>query len=109
MLRPRFMTCSFLMTPRYGEWTGAATASAGARRVDPAPVRIAPILDGRKRRLRREAERPAPSVQAKATSRDGEEAAVTYAVRPCCSTAELREAVRPIWHYFGRSTPSDEQ
>src|SRR5262249_16951672 len=71
--------------------------------------RIAPILDGRKRRLRREAERPAPSVQAKATSRDGEEAAVTYAVRPCCSTAELREAVRPIWHYFGRSTPSDEQ
>jgi predicted acetyltransferase len=34
---------------------------------------------------------------------------VTYEVRTCSSAAELREAVRPIWHYFGRSAPSDEQ
>src|SRR5262245_4192616 len=38
-----------------------------------------------------------------------EEAWVSYEVRVCSSTAELREAVRPIWHYFGRSTPTEEQ
>src|SRR5262245_9642979 len=34
---------------------------------------------------------------------------MSYEVRVCVSAAELREAVRPIWHYFGRSGPSDEQ
>jgi len=34
---------------------------------------------------------------------------VSYEVRVCSSAAELREAVRPIWHYFGRSTPTDDQ
>jgi len=32
-----------------------------------------------------------------------------YEVRTCSSAAELREAVRPIWHYFGRSGPLDDQ
>ncbi len=32
-----------------------------------------------------------------------------YDVRTCTSVAEFREAVRPIWHYFGRSAPTDEQ
>ena len=26
---------------------------------------------------------------------------------PCSSAEELREAIGPIWHYFGRSTPTD--
>ncbi len=34
---------------------------------------------------------------------------MSYEVRVCSSAAELREAVRPIWHYFGRSGPTDEQ
>jgi len=34
---------------------------------------------------------------------------VSYEVRVCSSAAELREAVRPIWHYFGRSSPTDDQ
>ena len=34
---------------------------------------------------------------------------MSYAVKVCASAAELREAVRPIWHYFGRSTPTDDQ
>jgi len=32
-----------------------------------------------------------------------------YEVRACSSAAELREAVRPIWHYFGRSGPLEDQ
>src|SRR5262245_1378776 len=32
-----------------------------------------------------------------------------YEVRTCASAAEQREAVRPIWHYFGRSGPADDQ
>ena len=32
-----------------------------------------------------------------------------YEVRACSSAAELRDAVRPIWHYFGRSGPADDQ
>ena len=34
---------------------------------------------------------------------------MSYEVRACCSAAELREAVRPVWHYFGRSAPTDDQ
>jgi predicted acetyltransferase len=34
---------------------------------------------------------------------------VSWEVRPCSSAAELRAAARPIWHYFGRSAPSDDQ
>lgn len=30
-------------------------------------------------------------------------------VRPCSSREELRAALRPIWHYFGRTAPDDEQ
>lgn len=37
------------------------------------------------------------------------EARVSYEVRACASVAELREALRPIWHYVGRTTPSEEQ
>jgi predicted acetyltransferase len=32
-----------------------------------------------------------------------------YEVRACCSAVEQREALRPIWHYFGRSGPADDQ
>lgn len=32
-----------------------------------------------------------------------------YEVRVCASALEFREAVRPIWHYFGRSAPADDQ
>src|SRR5262245_4514478 len=38
-----------------------------------------------------------------------EETQMDYEVRTCSSAAELREAVRPIWHYFGRSGPLDDQ
>ena len=34
---------------------------------------------------------------------------MSYEVRVCSSAAELREAVRPVWHYFGRSGPTDDQ
>ena len=34
---------------------------------------------------------------------------MSYEVRVCSSAAELRVAVRPIWHYFGRSAPTDDQ
>ena len=34
---------------------------------------------------------------------------MSYEVRPCASAEELRDAVRPISHYFGRSTPNAEQ
>lgn len=34
---------------------------------------------------------------------------MSYEVRVCSSAAELREAMRPIWHYFGRSAPTDDQ
>lgn len=34
---------------------------------------------------------------------------MSYEVRVCSSAAELREAVRPVWHYFGRSAPTDDQ
>jgi len=30
-------------------------------------------------------------------------------VRACCSVEELRGAVAPIWYYFGRSVPIDDQ
>ena len=30
-----------------------------------------------------------------------------YEVRACSSAAELGEAVRPIWHYFGRTMPTE--
>jgi predicted acetyltransferase len=30
-------------------------------------------------------------------------------VRPCASIEEQREAMRGIWHYFGRSAPRDDQ
>ncbi len=32
-----------------------------------------------------------------------------WQVQPCVSVEELREAATPIWHYFGRSAPRDEQ
>src|SRR5262245_35123292 len=32
-----------------------------------------------------------------------------FEVRACVSAMEQREAVRPIWHYFGRSGPADDQ
>jgi hypothetical protein len=32
-----------------------------------------------------------------------------FEVRTCVSAMEQREAVRPIWHYFGRSGPADDQ
>jgi hypothetical protein len=32
-----------------------------------------------------------------------------FEVRTCVSAMEQREAVRPIWHYFGRSGPADER
>src|SRR5262245_64297460 len=38
-----------------------------------------------------------------------EETQMDYEVRTCSSAAELREAVRPIWHYFGRSGLLDDQ
>jgi predicted acetyltransferase len=34
---------------------------------------------------------------------------VTWSVRPCASRAELREALAPIFHYFGRTAPTDDQ
>jgi predicted acetyltransferase len=34
---------------------------------------------------------------------------VSWKVRPCSSAEELRAAVGPIWHYFGRSAPTDDQ
>ena len=33
---------------------------------------------------------------------------MSYEVRACASAAEVRLAVRPIWHYFGRLAPVDE-
>src|SRR5262245_45173307 len=33
---------------------------------------------------------------------------MSYEIRACTSVAEAREAVRPRWHYFGRSAPADE-
>jgi len=32
---------------------------------------------------------------------------VTHRIRACASRAELAEALRPIWHYFGRSGPRE--
>ena len=29
-------------------------------------------------------------------------------VRPCINVDEMREAMAPIWHYFGQNTPSDD-
>lgn len=34
---------------------------------------------------------------------------MSWKVRPCASTEELRAAARPIWHYFGSSAPTDDQ
>ena len=34
---------------------------------------------------------------------------MSWDVRPCSSADELRGAVAPIWYYFGRSVPIDEQ
>jgi len=34
---------------------------------------------------------------------------VSWDVRPCASADEVRAAVAPIWHYFGRSGPTDDQ
>ena len=34
---------------------------------------------------------------------------MSWEVRPCSSADELRAAMGPIWHYFGRSTPTDDQ
>lgn len=34
---------------------------------------------------------------------------MNWEVRPCASAAELRAALGPISHYFGRSAPTDEQ
>ena len=45
-------------------------------------------------------------VRASAAIGDGQ---MDYEVRTCASAAEFREAVRPIWHYFGRSAPADDQ
>src|SRR4029450_5676087 len=33
---------------------------------------------------------------------------MTFAVRACASRAELAAAIRPIWHYFGRSAAREE-
>ena len=30
-------------------------------------------------------------------------------IRPCASAVELRDAIGPIAHYFGRSVPSEDQ
>jgi predicted acetyltransferase len=48
----------------------------------------------------------AGGVRASAAIGDGQ---MDYEVRTCASAAEFREAVRPIWHYFGRSAPADDQ
>ena len=34
---------------------------------------------------------------------------MSWQVRSCTSTQELRAAVSPIWHYFGRSAPTDDR
>src|SRR5262245_45158890 len=34
---------------------------------------------------------------------------MSHDVRACASAEELRLAARPIWHYFGRSGPADDQ
>jgi predicted acetyltransferase len=34
---------------------------------------------------------------------------MSWDVRPCASAKEQREAMSPIWHYFGRSGPRDDQ
>jgi predicted acetyltransferase len=34
---------------------------------------------------------------------------MTWAVRPCATREEQREAMSAIWHYFGRAAPRDEQ
>jgi predicted acetyltransferase len=34
---------------------------------------------------------------------------VSFKVRPCSSAEEVRAAAAPIFHYFGRSTPTDDQ
>ena len=33
---------------------------------------------------------------------------VSLEIRPCASPAEMAAALRPIWHYFGRTAPRDE-
>ena len=33
---------------------------------------------------------------------------MSYEIRACTSPAELAVALRPIWHYFGRTAPRDE-
>jgi GNAT superfamily N-acetyltransferase len=37
------------------------------------------------------------------------EPCINWDVRPCSSADELRGTVAPIWYYFGRSVPIDEQ
>jgi len=34
---------------------------------------------------------------------------MTWDVRTCTSAQELRAALSPIWHYFGRTAPTDDQ
>ena len=34
---------------------------------------------------------------------------MSWEVRACASPDELRQALRAIWHYFGRTTPTDDQ
>lgn len=34
---------------------------------------------------------------------------MSWEVRPCTSSEEVRAAVAPIWHYFGRSEPAGDQ
>src|SRR5215470_20324200 len=34
---------------------------------------------------------------------------MSWDVRPCSDTAEQRDAMSAIWHYFGRSAPRDDQ
>jgi predicted acetyltransferase len=34
---------------------------------------------------------------------------MSWDVRPCSDTAEQRDALSAIWHYFGRSAPRDDQ
>src|SRR5207244_9203007 len=36
-------------------------------------------------------------------------ACVSWKVRMCASGEELRAALGPIWHYFGRSAPNEDQ
>ena len=34
---------------------------------------------------------------------------MSWEIRPCASNEEVRAAMGPLWHYFGRSTPTDDQ